>query len=451
MSALEKKVEPGGDFHRGELEAGKILAGWRQRGVTVGNLADVATRLGLLVSASLLSERRAQQLIDFHSNALGYDSIHSSLARAAFEVGRGAIVNPHDVIGAANDNEPSLPIIDPRQWSGCAVPERNWLVPGFIPARTVTLLSGEGGAGKSQIALQLMAAMAFQTDWLGKQVTPGQSLYYGAEDDSDELHRRFAAVLTHVGKTFDDCRDMRLIPLADRDALLAAPNERGKMLETVLFPVLRAYAKLLQPKLIVLDTAADVFGGDEIKRAQVRPFVAMLRSLAIDVDCGVLLLSHPSLTGINTGTGLSGNTAWSNSVRSRLYLKTAENDDDARTLRVMKANYGPKDEIKIRWANGVFGLDHGPDPVVGNMLDKKADELFIELLILLTGQGHYLSPSPSATYAPSTMAKHPKARGYSKDKLATAMQRLLDGNRIHIAEEGPPSRKRKRVLPGPPA
>jgi hypothetical protein len=34
----------------------------------------------------------------------------------------------------------------------------------------------------------------------------------------------------------------------------------------------------------------------------------------------VLLTGHPSLTGINTGTGTSGSTAWNASVRSRLYF-----------------------------------------------------------------------------------------------------------------------------------
>jgi hypothetical protein len=33
-----------------------------------------------------------------------------------------------------------------------------------------------------------------------------------------------------------------------------------------------------------------------------------------------MLLSHPSLTGINSGTGLSGTTGWHNSVRARMYF-----------------------------------------------------------------------------------------------------------------------------------
>ena len=82
---------------------------------------------------------------------------------------------------------------------------------------------------------------------------------------------------------------------------------------TPIFAKLETETRSLRPKLIVIDPCADVFGGDEVNRAQVRKFVSMLRGLAIDFDCAVLLLSHPSLTGLNSGTGTSGSTAWNNS------------------------------------------------------------------------------------------------------------------------------------------
>jgi RecA-family ATPase len=68
-----------------------------------------------------------------------------------------------------------------------------------------------------------------------------------------------------------------------------------------------------------------------------------------------------SLTGISSGTGLSGSTAWNASVRSRLYFKRAttekdeEPDPDLRVLEVMKANYGPVGEtVTVRWKSGLF-------------------------------------------------------------------------------------------------
>jgi hypothetical protein len=41
--------------------------------------------------------------------------------------------------------EITLPILDPRDWQGKPIPEREWFVSGIIPQRTVTNLSGDGG------------------------------------------------------------------------------------------------------------------------------------------------------------------------------------------------------------------------------------------------------------------------------------------------------------------
>src|SRR6266436_7755717 len=65
----------------------------------------------------------------------------------------------------------SLPVIDPRDWQGKPVPERQWFVEGLIPDRTVTNLSGAGGSGKTEIILQLIAASSLQTQWFGKDVS----------------------------------------------------------------------------------------------------------------------------------------------------------------------------------------------------------------------------------------------------------------------------------------
>jgi hypothetical protein len=59
----------------------------------------------------------------------------------------------------------------------------------------------------------------------------------------------------------------------------------------------------------------------------------------------------------------------------------------------------------------------------------------------LTGQGHRLSPKPCATYAAKRVAEHPDAKGYTKQKMAEAMQRLLDAGELRVETNGPPSRR----------
>src|SRR3979409_47543 len=109
---------------------------------------------------------------------------------------RQTLVHPanHDYGGQLN----ALPVIDPRDWQGKSVPDRQWFVEGLIPDRTVTNLSGDGGSGKTEIILQLIAAASLQTDWFGQGVSPWPCLYYGAEDESDELHRRLETIVRHA-------------------------------------------------------------------------------------------------------------------------------------------------------------------------------------------------------------------------------------------------------------
>ncbi len=64
----------------------------------------------------------------------------------------------------------------------------------------------------------------------------------------------------------------------------------------------------------------------------------------------------------------------------------------------------------------------------------------------MSRQGQKLSPSPSPSHAPKVMASHPDAKGVSKKDLVAAQQRLLDAGKVQIVEEGPPSRRYKRLL-----
>ncbi|HEY8577598.1 MAG TPA: AAA family ATPase [Devosia sp.] len=353
----------------------------------------------------------------------------------------------------ANDNYPAslVEFVDPSVWAGKHVPERRWYVPALIPGRTVTLLSGDGGLGKSLLALQLAIASAVGGSTMGLHPEAGRVVYVGAEDEADEFHRRIDDILASTGHTYADLKDrFLLLPLAETDATLAAPDKSGKMQATPLLDALFDRVVEYKPTLVVLDTSADLFGGDEIKRVQVRQFAAMLRGLAIEGNCAVLLLSHPSQSGMQSGSGTSGSTAWNNSVRSRLYLTKPTGDaadPDARVLTTMKANYGRTgDTLNLRWEDGVFVASDGQTmSLAGGLLNKQDEDTFLALLSKLNRHGQSCSPNRSSTYAPSVMAKHPDAKAVGKAKLESAMHRLLDDGRIKIVVDGPPSKPRSRL------
>ena len=217
---------------------------------------------------------------------------------------------------------PPFSWIDTSQWDSEPCPEREWAVKGRIPLRQVTLFSGEGAIGKSIVELMCSVAHVTGKDWLGSLPEPGGAFYIGCEDDEKELRIRLTPIARHYGTTFEQLKadGFRFISLAGEDAVLGAPDRNGIIKPTPLFDRLYEQAGDLKPKHIGIDTSADVFAGNENERAQVRQFIGLLRKLAMVANGSVVLLSHPSLAGINTGTGISGSTAWHNSVRSRMYM-----------------------------------------------------------------------------------------------------------------------------------
>jgi RecA-family ATPase len=341
-------------------------------------------------------------------------------------------------------------------WASRAPPEREWAVLDRFPLRNVSLLSGEGSVGKSILLLQLGVAHVLGKDWLRTLPEPGAVVYLNAEDEEDELHRRLRTIAEHYGATLADLKDhLHIVPLAGQDAVLGYPDRAGQIKATPLFQRLKEAVCDIRPKMIGLDTGADIFGGNEIDRSQTRQFIGLLRQLAIAGNAGVIVCTHPSLTGINSGSGLSGSTAWHNSVRARAYLTAARTDEgdepdpELRQIEFLKNNYGPKAErMLLRWQAGVFIPKPGAGSLERAAAEAKADTLFLDLLARFNSQGRDVNDRKGHAYAPALFAHEPESKTarLKKDALADAMRRLFAANRIRVEAYGRPSRLSYRIM-----
>ena len=328
---------------------------------------------------------------------------------------------------------------------GEPVKERAWLVDDLIPTRTVTSFYGDGATGKSLLALQLAVAVAAdkETRWLNRMPAKGGVLYLGAEDDRDEMHRRFADILRANFLTYQDVSKLNIASLADRDALLAiTDNKTNTLVPTNLWERVVAKVDAERPALVVLDTLADLFAGNENDRGLARQFISQLRALAIRYETAVVLLAHPSLTGM-AGSGTSGNTAWNNSVRSRLYLERIitdgyEPDHTARKLTVKKSNYGATgEEVQMTWSDGVFIATSTSE---GTALDRasinaKSERVYLALLRNRNETGRRVNPSAGANYAPKVFSESEQSEGITKQQFKRAQDRLFDKKSITTVSE----------------
>jgi RecA-family ATPase len=398
--------------------------------------------------AHAVDELRAIALAYGLIQHFGEDNIQARIAEAFAKIERPT--DEHEP-GKPNGKSPPVPLlklIDITGWDGVEPPKRRWIVINRIPARNVTLFSGEGGVGKTLLMMQLAVATVIGRDWIGEIPEPGPVLFISAEDDEDEMHFRMAKIVEHYNKlygtTFRDLADLHLFSLAGKDAVMAAVDNKGIVCPTPLFAQLRATARVIKPKWIALDTAADIFVVDERNRTEARQCISLLRGLCLEIDTTVVLLSHPSLSGIASGTGMSGSTGWNNSVRSRLYLKTPKKEsgdeiENVRVLETMKANYGPIGEpIPLVWEDGLLINKPSPTPLEKIALDAEAQTIFLALLQRYNKQDVTVSGSPTArNFAPSVFAElpeaaaldsHPKAR---KKLLREAMDYLHSKQRIY--------------------
>ncbi|MFT8245542.1 AAA family ATPase [Roseomonas sp. BN140053] len=249
---------------------------------------------------------------------------------------------------------PQLVLIDPRNWKGFA-PPRRWVVQDWLPANAVTALYGDGGIGKSLLAQQLLTSMALHLPWCGIDVSGGRALGIFCEDSEEELQRRQEAINNQLGVRMADLADLRLLSrLGEDNAMVSFDKEQRSLTEFA--EQVSAACEDFRPALLALDTAADLYPDNENDRSKVRWFIGSLAKLALQHRCGVLLLAHPSQSGLATGQGTGGSTAWNNTVRSRLYLDRPDAEDqDARLLRRMKANYAARGgEVRLRWHEGVL-------------------------------------------------------------------------------------------------
>jgi len=240
--------------------------------------------------------------------------------------------------------------------------ERKWVVENFIPQYEMTALYGDGGLGKTYLALQLALNVATgEGSFLNRTIeNPSAVLYVSAEDSVDEIHRRIYGICKNEEYAFLSKANAPLyfMPRWGKDCTIA--SQEGYDIKTRPFfeAIKMQLDKIDSDKgvLLILDPLATFFAVNENDKVAVSYCVhSVLSNLALEYKATILAVAHPSKASIQSKLYDSGSPSWRNSFREVRAL-VAHEDERMKKLRYLKhtkANYSAiQGDLLLEWENG---------------------------------------------------------------------------------------------------
>jgi len=342
---------------------------------------------------------------------------------------------------------PSKSQTAPLNWSELATrgdpPSRQWAVYGWL-GFFVNLLVGSGGIGKTLLAQQIGSALALGRAFIDNIDRALTVLMWACEDDADELWRR----QTVIGKSFDVgleafAERLIIVPRHGMENALVT-TEYGRPMFTPLIGELSEQAADYGADVVILDNAAQLYGGGENDRHAVTFFMNGLAGAL--PGRAVLLLAHPARSA---GSEFSGSGAWENVARNRLYLGSRLPDEqpdadelppeNVRFLARRKSNYSAKDWRRFTYQNGVLVPDQtdADGGVVGFIRDQATERVVLDGLTRLRGMGiRATEGARSPLFLPRLLLDYKLADGHGRAELGKAMRRLMLAGTLTRAEVG---------------
>ena len=228
----------------------------------------------------------------------------------------------------------------------------------------VAVLSGQGGIGKSSIALQIAFDLASRRhDSCGMELYPDRIasedipvVYASAEDAEWVIKQRASRLADNNPRTQGKLPEaLHYIDMRGRTLFEPeAGDYTGPPQTTADWDDLWAHVANVKARLVVVDPVMAVYAGNENRVVEVRMFISEFIKMCAKHECGGLLLAHNTKAARAKDSDpydaghVAGSASWTDAVRGVLSFtrpkreegESFETWDDRRILRVLKANYG---------------------------------------------------------------------------------------------------------------
>lgn len=193
------------------------------------------------------------------------------------------------------------------------LPPPTWLVDGILPAGALVGLYGAPGSFKSFIALDVALAVASGRTWHGQTCERHHVIYVAAEGGTG-MGKRAGAWLRHnhvAPGEADVAWLVESVPVnPDSDQMDILFNRVNDELDTA-------------PGLVVIDTLARCFEGDENTQEDMGRFVAGVDRMRHEFGATVIVVHHTRLGGDRE----RGNTAFRGAADTMVFVERRNEDE----------------------------------------------------------------------------------------------------------------------------
>jgi hypothetical protein len=205
---------------------------------------------------------------------------------------------------AASDEKGPVPLLYPFPIQGEDIPRRQWVVPGLLLRRNVSILVAPPGSGKSLLTLQMGLMMATGMAWGGwRPRKPCKVLIINSEDDTDEMRRRLYAAYGEMQITrLDQLHDRLAIAEAPGNIIIAKADSRTKtVVEQPIVARLVLTVIEHQFDVLIVDPFSETFEGDENSNSELKWAAVLWRTIARKTGAAVMLVHHTRKFGAEAG------------------------------------------------------------------------------------------------------------------------------------------------------
>lgn len=261
-------------------------------------------------------------------------------------------------------------------------PPRDYVIKDLLVAAKSGVLAGLGGVSKSQLLMQFAVAVALGLPIFGLKTSEGSVMLLMGEEDADEVYRRVNAIAI-VMKLSAEQKELlkqrlRVFPLVGADIRLTRSINMSIESSGFSDDIVKASQELeklsgLPVRLIGLDHAGLVHGGEFNSREDVVQTMRQVNYIAKTTGAAVLLLAHsPKATAAadsSSAQNVAGSAAWVDLSRAAFVLRgmneiegkqlgiTAEDRKQYVSMTTVKGNYISSGDTLWLYKNKVDGYE----------------------------------------------------------------------------------------------